>query len=134
MADFHIKDTYGNNYKIGGNVSGIYHLPISKLITVREVKLIDTTDSQVITVNGNDFYTTSMNQSNLTLNNATFIPVCVVGWHGLQDAYLSTQQLYLNEYNDLYCRIVNPTTTARNIYSLTVQVLYVCDKVPWLSV
>lgn len=131
MADFHIKDSFGFNYKIGGSASGIYNLPISKLFAVRDINVVTST----VAIAGETTYTApSVSAGNITLNNATYTPIGIVGFYGAYDGYLDIKELTLNSNNKIVLSVRNPTTTSRNFSNYKVKVLFVCSKVPWLQV
>lgn len=131
MADFHIKDTLGFNYKIGGSASGIYNLPISKLFAVRDIDVVTNT----VSISGETTYTApQVSVDDITLNNATYTPIGIVGFYGSYDGYLNIEDLTLNSSNKIALSVRNPTTTSRNFINYKVRVLFVCSKVPWLQV
>lgn len=131
MADFHIKDTLGFNYKIGGSASGIYNLPISKLFAVRDIDVVTNT----VSITGETTYTApQVSVEDITLNNATYTPIGIVGSYGTYDGYLNIEDLTLNSSNKIVLAVRNPTTSSRNLTNYKVRVLFVCSKVPWLQV
>lgn len=131
MADFHIKDTLGFNYKIGGSASGIYNLPISKLFAVRDIDVVTST----VSITGETTYTApQVSVEDITLNNAKYTPIGIVGFYGSYDGYLNIEDLTLNSSNKIALSVRNPTTSSRNFINYKVRVLFVCSKVPWLQV
>lgn len=131
MADFHLKDTLGFNYKIGGSASGIYNLPISKLFAVRDISVVTST----VSISGESTYTApQVYVDDITLNNATYTPIGIVGSYGSYDGYLNIEDLTLNGDNNIVLAVRNPTSTSRNFINYKVKVLFVCAKVPWLQV
>lgn len=131
MADFHVKDSFGFNYKIGGSSSGIYNLPISKLFAVRDIDVV----TSIVSISGETTYTApQVSVSDITLNNATYTPIGIVGFYGSYDGYLNIEDLTLNSNNKIALSVRNPTTTSRNFINYKVKVLFACSKVPWLQV
>lgn len=131
MADFHIKDTLGFNYKIGGSTAGIYNLPISKLFAVRDIDVVTNT----VSLSGESTYTApQVSVADITLNNATYTPIGIVGSYGSYDGYLNIEDLTLNSDNKIVLAVRNPTTSSRNFTNFKVRVLFACSKVPWLQV
>lgn len=131
MADFHIKDTLGFNYKIGGSASGIYNLPISKLFAVRDISVVTST----VSISSESTYTApQVHVDDITLNNATYTPIGIVGFYGSYDGYLNIEDLTLNSDNKIVLAVRNPTSTSRNFINYKIKVLFACAKVPWLQV
>ena len=131
MADFHVEDTLGFKYKIGGSASGIYNLPISKLFAVRDINVVTST----VNISGETTYTApQVSVDDITLNNATYTPIGIVGFYGSYDGYLNIEDLTLNSSNKIALAVRNPTSTSRNFINYKVRVLFVCSKVPWLQV
>lgn len=130
MADFHIKDTYGNNYKIGGSASGIYHLPINKLFVTREIQIINTTQS----ISASDDLTEIISIQPYTNNNAKYVPIAIAGYSLSADSYIRISSLILNSETSITCILNNPTTSSRNVYGLHAYLTFACATVPWLQV
>lgn len=130
MADFHIKDTYGNNYKIGGNVSGIYHLPISKLFVTREIQIINATQS----ISAGSTLQEYFNIQPYTNNNAKYVPIAIAGYSLSADSYIRISSLVLNSETIISYILDNPTTSSRNVYGFYVYLTFACATVPWLNV
>lgn len=134
MADFHIKDSFGFNYKIGGSASGIYNFPIYKLITVKW-KTVAASSSNIPANSGRSF---TIDVPDVFENNATYVPIGITGYtvpsSGHMDHGILIRTVYV-EGNKLYITFENITSdTNKTIQNISVGVVFVCAKVPWLQV
>ena len=128
MADFHIKDTYGNNYKIGGNVSGIYNFPISKLVNIFPMQI-----SIGSSISANSYTSITQTAPSETISNSNFIPIGVVGYNlDVEIGIVIKSMYYDTTNNEITFELANVTSTSKIAGSIIVYVLRVCDTAPWL--
>ena len=128
MADFHIKDTYGNNYKIGGNVSGIYNFPISKLVNIFALPI-----NVASSISANSYTSVTSTAPSETISNSNFVPIGIVGYKLETEVGVIVQSIYYdNSNNEIAIELANVSSSSKIVSQIIVYVLRVCDTAPWL--
>lgn len=133
MPAFHVHDTYGNNYSIGSNGTGVVSFPIRNLIRVERIGFTEFTHA--IGAGTAREYSFAIDATKTTNNgeygNTVYVPVGIVGYNYDSDGYIIIRKMRVED-NYIKVSAHNATSASRNLNGIVFEVMYVASSCAWI--
>lgn len=134
--DFFVKGDLGSNFKIGNSANKIYRFPISNLIRVDSIDVIDAYGS--VTINSQSQKDITFTVTTKTIDDCVYIPIAIVGYDISAAYYCAFQKMFLSGISGTLnkqanIRIANNSSSNYTSNRFYIMVLYVQYTCPWIS-
>lgn len=136
MINFNIEGSNGIKFRIGNSLNKITDFPISNLISVSTIDVINAYGN--ITINAQSQKDVSFIVEARTINDNIFIPIAIIGYDVSMAYYCAFQKIFLSNISGSDNKTANIRFTNNSSSNYTtsrffIHVLYVQKTCGWLS-
>lgn len=136
MVGFYVNGDSGTEFRIGNSLNKITDFPISNLISVSTIDVINVYGS--ITINAQSQKDVSFTVEARTINDNIFIPIAIIGYDVSMAYYCAFQKMFLSNISGSDNKTANIRFTNNGSSNYTtsrffIYVLYVQKTCGWLS-